>query len=187
MKTDRAGGRWARWLASGLLALSAGCGDGDGVAGPTVDLDLVAGLYEIQTLTFDPQGSAPAADVLSALEAAGTSPTLNIGRTGNFQLFFRDPVSGDIRTVDGDVEGTAEGVELAFATRADAALFLFPQRLPLAFDGEAGTLFYSGPAEVNRARLQLLFPELYADEQLFDPTPGVLTAGFQRLEEASGG
>ena len=166
-------------VAGGLAAC-----DDDGPAGPrVVDLTEVQGLYATVSVTFDPQGSAPAADVLAALEAAGTSPTLNVGRTGSFQLFFRDPATGNITTLGGSVEPTADGIELVFSTQAQADQFLFPRTLALAWDADARTLSSSGSAEVSRARLLQLFPELYAEEQLFDPTPGTLTVVFQVAEE----
>ena len=184
MKRDRSRGWDRARMAMALIAalLGGACGDDGGTTEPPLDLDAVQGLYSIATLTFDPQGSAPAADVLSALEAAGTSPTLNIGLTGEFQLFFRDPVTGNVRTLEGAVEGVGDTAELVFATRTDADLFLFPLRLPLTFDGVEETLSFSGQAEVSRSRLQSLFPDLYAEEQLFDPTPGILTVVFERTE-----
>lgn len=167
-------------LALVVVLFAGACGDGDGPTGPPLDFEELQGLYAVLTLTFDPQGSAPAADVLAALEAAGQSPLLNIGRTGDFQLFFRDPVSGNVRNVGGEVEGAGDQVELVFTTQADADLFLFPRRLTLTHDDQAETLTFSGQANVSRMRLLQLFPELYAEEQLFDPTPGTLTAGFEK-------
>ena len=180
-------GRGSR-LAAALLVgvggrVAAGCGDDDPAGPAVVDLSDVADLYATVTLTFDPQGSAPAADVLAVLESAGTSPTLNVGRTGSFQLFFRDPASGNITTVGGSVEPTADGIRLAFSTQAQADQFLLPRTLSLTWDPETRTLSSSATAEVSRARLLQLFPELYAEEQLFDPTPGTLTVVFRAAEE----
>lgn len=181
--------RWARVRGQVTLALAllvmggtAACDDADPIGPEVVDLELVEGLYGVLTITFDPQGSAPAADVLAALSEAGRLPTLNIGKTGNFQLFFRDPATGDITTLSGDVEATEEGIDLVFPSQADADAFVFPRRLPLEFTETTQTLSFSGAVEVSRTRLQQLFPELYADEQLFDPTPGILTVGFQKGE-----
>jgi hypothetical protein len=170
-------------LALVTAMIGGACGDDNGTTEPPLDFEQLQGLYGVLTLTFDPQGSAPAADVLAVLEAAGQSPSLNIGRTGGFQLFFRDPVSGNIRTLEGQVEGAGDQVDLVFATQADADLFLFPRRLSLTHDAEAGTLAFSGQAAVSRMRLLQLFPDLYAEEQLFDPTPGTLTVGFGKTGE----
>lgn len=178
---NRSGGRLTALALTLLLAGASAACDDDVITGPDViDLELVEGLYDVLTLTFDPQGSAPAADVLSALAEAGTLPTLNIGKTGNFQLFFRDPSTGDITTLSGDVEATEDGIDLVFVSQAAADKFVFPRRLPLEYTESTETLSFSGLVEVSRTRLQQLFPELYAEEQLFDPTPGILTVGFQK-------
>lgn len=177
--------RPTHWILPGLAALAlAACGDGSDFTAPVLELEVVQGLYDVATITFDPQGSAPAADVLAALEEAGTSPTLNIGLTGSFQLFFRDPASGNVQTLNGTVEPTTTGVDLVFASQASADLFLFPRVLPLEFDEAAETLSFSGATEVSRTRLQQLYPELYAEEQLFDPTPGFLSVVFVRSDGA---
>lgn len=165
-------------LAVALGAGLAACDDDPTSDEQVLDLEVMAGLYDVGTITFDPQGSAPAADVLAALEEAGTSPTLNIGNTGSFQLFFRDPASGNVQTLNGTAEPTTTGVDLRFPTQATADLFLFPLVLPLTFDEAEGTLAFAGSAQVSRSRLQQLYPELYAEEQLFDPTPGFLSVVF---------
>lgn len=171
-----------------LVAIGAGaCGDDEDLTEPTtLDLEVVEGLYEVQTITFDPQGSAPAADVLLALQEGGISPELNVGRTGSFQLVYRDPISGDIIPVNGTVEATENGIDLVFASQSDADQFLFPQRLPLTYDEVEETLSSSGSADVSRVRLQELFPELYGDEPWTSQTiPGFLTAGFKKTPEQS--
>lgn len=179
----------SRRLVAGTLALvlaaSVGaCGDNDDPTGPDpLDIELVEGLYEVLTITFDPQGSAPAADVLSALEDAGTSPTLNIGLTGNFQLFYRDPVSGNIATESGNVEAREDGVDLVFGTQSSADQFLYPRRLSLDYDAQNETLSFSGSSNVNRVRLQNLFPELYGEEPWTSETiPGILTTAFGKTQ-----
>lgn len=181
--------KFSRLAALALLAplgmAAAACDDEGSPTDPTINLELVEGLYEVVTITFDPQGSAPAADVLSALEAGGISPTLNIGRTGAFQLFFRDPVSGNIQTLSGSVEAAEDGIRLVFQTQAAADNFLFPRTLPLGFDETEETLSFGGSADVSRTRLQQLFPELYAEEQLFDPTPGFLSVVFSRTDDTT--
>lgn len=169
--------------AAALVVMLAACGDDGPTAPPVIDLQEVQGLYEVLTITFDPQGSAPAADVLAALEEGGVSPTLNIGRTGNFQLFYRDPVEGDIRTLAGTVSPRSDGLDLVFETQAEADQFLFPSRLVLDYDAESETLSFSGSTDVNRVRLQELFPELYGEEPWTSATiPGILTVGFQRTD-----
>lgn len=167
---------------AGLLSLVA-CGDDDGPTEPDLDLDEVVGLYEAVELRFDPQGSAPPANILAVLDSADVAPTLNIYRDGGFQLLYRDPVSGRVDPVNGDVEARGEGIELVFPSQSAANQFLFPRTLPLEFDAAAGTLEFTGSTAVSRARLQQLFPELYQNEQLFDPTPGTLTVRFRATDD----
>ena len=155
--------------------------DDDGPSGPTtIDLAAVAGLYQPISITFDPQGSAPAADVLEAINEV--EPQLNISNTANFQIPHRNPVDGNYRLLEGTVETTVDGIRLVFESQADADLLLLPRTLPLTFDDETNRLSYSGSAQVSRARLLELFPELYAEEQLFNPTPGTLTVVFARSD-----
>lgn len=188
-KYERSNGLGVRRFAALALVLlgsagALGCDDG-GTTEPVVfDLEVVEGLYEILTITFDPSGAAPAADVLAALESGGISPTLNIGRTGSFQLFFRDPVDGNIKTVPGEVEPTAEGVDLVFPSQSSADQFVFPLRVPLEYDEDNLVLSFSGSADVNRVRLQQLFPELYGEEPWTSQTiPGILTMAFQKGDD----
>ena len=169
-------------LVAGSIALAA-CDDDNGT-GPVVDLDAVAGIYEPLTLTFDPQGSAPAADVLDALVTGGVEPELNISNTGEFDIFFRDPVSGSLVLLQGSVQPVVDGVRLNFNSLEDANRVVLPRTLTLDYDAEAQTLGFSGSASVGRARLLELFPVLYQDEQLFDPTPGTLTVGWLRTGAA---
>ena len=175
--------RFAAIALAAMVSLTA-CGDDDGPTEPDLNLDVVAGLYEAVEIRFDPQGSAPPADVLAALDSADATPTLNIGRTGSFQIFYRDPVSGDVDPINGRVEPRGEtGIELVFPSQQAADQFLFPRTLPLEFDDLEGTLSFSGSTAVSRTRLQQLFPELYANEQLFDPTPGTLTVRFSATDD----
>ena len=179
--------RWSNWsrfapLAVVLLSLTA-CGDDDGPTEPELNLDDVAGLYAVVEMQFDPQGSAPPADVLAVLDSADVTPTLNIDRTGSFQILYRDPVTGRVDPVNGQVEARGEGIELVFPSQQAADQFLFPRTLPLMFDEAEGTLSFSGATAVSRTRLRNLFPELYRDEQLFNPTPGTLTVRFRETDD----
>lgn len=174
-------------LTLALAGATAACDDDSGLTEPVTNMDLVQGTYEVQTITFDPQGAAEAADILSILtDGAAEEPRLNIGRTGNFQFTYRDPVTADEIQVAGTVVPTVSGVELVFNTAEEADRFLFPARLPMDFDEEAGTLFFSGATEVDRVRLQELFPEKYGDEPWTGATiPGTLTVGFQQPDEST--
>ncbi len=162
-----------------LLAMGAGaCGDDDDPTDvDTIDLEEVVGIYDPTALEFDPQGSAPAADVLPLIQ--GTQPQLVISQTGVFQIAFLDPVTNLIETPGGSVEPTEAGVRLVFSEQAAADRLLLPRTVELEWDAAAGILSFSGAAEVSRTRLLELFPDLYADEQFFDPTPGWLEVTFE--------
>jgi hypothetical protein len=184
------GGLGVRLLAATglvLLVLVAACGDGDGITAPAITLDEVEGLYNPVTMTFDPQGAAPAGDVLAALAASGLEPLLNIALNGTFQVPYRDPVTGEFRTLDGTVVVVGRSLRLTFSTAAAANQLLMPRILTLAWDDEEETLHFSGSADVNRIRLQQLFPELYGQEPWAGETiPGVLTVGFVRSTAGGG-
>jgi hypothetical protein len=165
----------------GLLLFAIACGDGDGITAPAITLDEVEGLYSPVTMTFDPQGAAPAGDVLAALAASGLDPFLNIARNGTFQVPYRDPVTGEFRTLDGTVVVVGRSLRLTFSTAAAANQLLMPRILTLAWDDEEESLHFSGSTSVDRIRLQQLFPELYGQEPWTGETiPGVLTVGFVR-------
>jgi hypothetical protein len=173
-------------LAVALLAAGAlSCGDGSIVIGPGFGLDDVQGLYQPETLTFDPQGAAPAGDVLDALAQSGFEPQLNIARNGTFQVPYRDPVTGEFRTLNGSARVVRQGLRLTFQTQADANQLVLPRDITLDWDPEEETLHFSGATNVSRIRLQQLFPELYGQEPWAGETiPGVLTARFRRTTSA---
>ncbi len=165
-----------------VLAWAVGaCDNGVGIGDPAIDLDDVEGLYMPVTMTFDPQGAAPVGDVLLALAASGIEPMLNIARNGTFQVPYRDPVSGEFRTLVGTAHTVGRSLSLTFATAAGANQLVMPRTIVLAWEEETESLHFSGSAEVNRLRLQQLFPDLYAQEPWSGETiPGVLTVRFER-------
>ncbi len=168
-----------------ILALSAaaglaGCGDNN----PT-ELQIqpeMVGIYSLTALRFDPQGSAPEGNVLPLIQ--GSQPQLVISQTGVFQIAFVDPNTHLIRTASGNVSRTGNGLRLVFGSQTAADELLLPHRLELTWDAGASTLTFTGLADVSRARLLELFPDLYADEQLFDPVPGTLTVAFQKRSDS---
>lgn len=166
-----------RLLTALPLALAVAACDGDGATGPSLTLEAVAGLYDPTELTFDPQGSPEAGDVLAQIQA--TQPQLVISHTGGFQIAFLDPVTGFIRTPGGVAEPTSDGVRLVFTNQSDADLLLLPRTFVLTHDETEGTLTFSGSVTVPRSRLLQLFPEQYAEEAFQDPTPGTLIATFE--------
>jgi len=171
----------ALMLAASLAWAAGACGDNGGISEPAINITDVDGLYQPVTMTFDPQGAAPTGDVLLALEASGIQPMLNIARTGTFQVPYRDPVSGEFRTLAGTVQVLGRSLSLTFATAAGANQLVMPRSIVLAWDEDTQSLHFSGPTEVNRLRLQQLFPDLYGQEPWAGETiPGVLTVRFER-------
>jgi hypothetical protein len=173
-----------RSAAVALFAVAVGlaaCGDDHGPSGPELGVEAVAGVYAPSTFTFDPQGSAPPANVLEALVSGGVRPDLNIALTGDFDIFFRDPSDGNLVFLEGRLEAIQGGVRLTFDDQADANRVVLPRVLSLTFDEDEGTLSFTGTAQVSRTRLLQLFPDLYQNEQFFDPTPGTLTLVYTRV------
>lgn len=162
-----------------LAAGTAACDD-DGPTGPQpIPLTDVAGVYDPVSFTFDPQGAAVTGDVLSALEASGYDMELNIAEAGTFQIVYRDPTTGEVRILSGQVQALVDGVELTFASQGAADQLVLPRDVRLEWDETTGTLSFSGLADVSRARLQQLFPMLYGDEPWTTATiPGTLTISF---------
>lgn len=161
-----------------------GC-DGDGpTSSQTLPRDTVAGIYTLTELSFDPQGSLPEVDILPRLDPAFL-PELVVGRTSNvFQLIFRDPVTGNFRTVDGTMTVLRSGIRIDFpAGDTIAAKLLFPGSMTFEFQDTADVqlLFDRDDVSVQLPRLRELVPE-FADEPLTDPVPGRLQATFTLRE-----
>jgi hypothetical protein len=180
-------GRWASLGGRAALVVAViawaglACDSAEFGTGPRPSLESVQGLYDPATLTFDPQGAAPAGDILAALAASGFEPQLNIARTSTFQVPYRDPVTGEFRTLNGTVQTERGGITLTFSSVADANQLLLPRSITLAWDEEEESLHFSGSASVNRIRLQQLFPDLYGEEPWAgESIPGVLTVRFVR-------
>lgn len=184
MRAIRSGFRRAAGVAVAVLAVGIGACDEESPLEPVLDLELMAGIYDPTTLTFDPQGSAPLADVLPVIQTT-LDPQLNVSAvTETFQIFYYDPTTQRVETLEGGVEATATGLRMTFTSQQDANQLLLPTTLELEFDEQRGVLSFQGNASVSRQRLLQLFPERYADEQLFDPTPGTLTVQFNERQQA---
>ena len=162
------------------LGVLAACGDD----GPTTPEDqpceAMAGVYDPTTLTFDVDGNLPEKDILGRMDPA-LRPLLVIDRVGGFQLAFRDADTGRFTTVEGTCSIVDQAAELEFTDADDAQRLLLPPRLPLDYDGDAGTLSFEGSVSVSRSRLQALVTE-FADEPLADPVPGDLVVVFSMAE-----
>lgn len=160
-----------------LLALG-GCDSRSSPTEPGLDVELVAGLYTMTELSFNPRGSLPPVDILAVLDEV---PTLNLTPGGQAQIILRDPVTSLITPINGTHRTTARGVRIEFPNASEFRQLLLSPTLSLTLDAEAGTLSFAGTPQggVSRERLIALVPSL-AEEQLLDPTPGVLSLEFTR-------
>ena len=160
------------------LLLLAGCGEDEITEPPRLDVSVVAGLYSLTQLSFDPQGSLPAADLLPALN---TVPTLNLTTSLQAQILVQDPVTSLVFTINGTFQTTEDGIRLQFPEGSGNATLLLPSPLNLTFDEQAKTLTFSGAVQggIPRDRLIELVPAL-AEEQLLDPVPGTLVVQFTK-------
>lgn len=158
-----------------LVALAGACGD-DGPSGPTLDINLVAGTYNLTVLTFDPQGILPQNDIRATL---GTAPQLILNTSGAAQIVYQDPATNLFTTIAATYRTTADGIRLDFASNSPYASLLLSRRMDFTFSSSPKTLTFEGeaPDGVSRARLIQLVPQL-ANEQLLDPVPGVLRVIF---------
>lgn len=160
-----------------LAAFALGCGDDDdNGTGPTIDPVLVAGVYELQVLAFDPQGMLPEIDLLQRISESQV-PQLIVTET-QFQLVYRDPATGLVSTSNGDYTLTREGIRLNFPTAAEAQGMLLPQRALFTYDANLRALWFEQNTSVSLERFRQLAPE-YEDEPLTNPVPGRLEVIFQ--------
>lgn len=162
-----------------LLALGvvAGCGGGRESTGPTLDRTVVAGVYNLATLSFDPQGSLPKTDILDRL-APGDLPELVISKKNDtFQLIFRDPATSLMVVAEGNYTLLDGQVRLNFKKGEDARRLLLPERVEFNFNEAEAILSYRAYTNVSLMRLRELVPE-FQNEQLPDPVYGELAVVF---------
>ena len=158
------------------IVVALGCDDDDGPSGPVLSSDAVVGVYDLDVFTFDPQGSLPAIDLRGRLSAS-LIPQLIVARD-SFQLVYRDPETGLVRTPSGTYTLTRTGIQLNFRTMAEAQELLLPQRPSFTFEeGEERSLSFDQSVGVPLARYRTLAPE-HADEPLANPVPGALRLRF---------
>lgn len=162
------------------LVVATACSDDDGPFEPGIDRDLVVGIYDITTLTFDPNGSLPEEDIAERLDPA-IRPQLVIARDRSFQIAFIDPVTSRIETVEGEYSTLRDGIRMEFDSDEGARLLILPRRLELDFHEELGTLSFAGAVDVPLNRLRELVPE-YQGEQLPNQVRGALEVVFTRRE-----
>lgn len=141
----------------------------------------VRGTYLLTELSFDPQGSLPAVDLLARLQTA-TIPRLVIGTSGRAQLVFENPSSGLITIAPASYDITSAGdVRIDFGSGSNTLYrtVMLSEEMTFAFDSTAHTLRFSAesPDGIDRESLLDLVPE-WVGEQLFDPVPGLLIVNF---------
>lgn len=152
-----------------------GCGGKD-ATGPTKDYSQVSGVYHLEALSFDPQGSLPKTDLISRL-AVADRPELYLGTDGSFDALTRDHGVGRPVLVGGRYTFINGQVQLKFKRAEDAQRFFLPQQVELNFDKTAMTLSYHANTSVSLVRLRELVPE-FRTEQLPDPVLGELVLVF---------
>lgn len=187
MELLRGGVRGAPFLLGMVAALSLGACGSDTPSGPRLALQEVAGIYDVAVLTFDPQGSLPAADIKARLSSQQQPPYLNLGTDGTAQLVFQNPSNSLLVTVKGSFTTGQDFVTVTW-DEAGYEQFLLSRRMTFDFSATgSGTLSFTGasPDGVSRTRLIQLVPE-WQNEQLFDPVPGQLQVVFAGRASAGG-
>jgi hypothetical protein len=166
-----------RWALLALVPLAPlACGGSDST--PTgIDVELVAGTYDLTTLRFDPQGSLPDTNVLPVLDQSNVQLILTTNRTA--QVVFQDPITNIFTTVQGTFRTTADGARIEFASNSLYAQLLLSRRMDFTLTGTVLAFDGAAPDGVSRTRLVQLVPALEG-EQLLDPTPGQLRVSFTR-------
>ncbi|HEX6939272.1 MAG TPA: hypothetical protein VF158_07655 [Longimicrobiales bacterium] len=162
----------------GAAAVAGGCSDEGSPLEPTLEPDVVAGVYDITRMTFDPDGSIPEVDIAQRLDPT-VRPQLVVALDLTFQLAYIDPATKKIITVDGEYETLVDGIRLKFPSRDASQQILLPPELDLVYAAEAATLAFQGGVDADLARLVALAPE-YAEEQFPDPVRGELDIEFTR-------
>lgn len=129
------------------LAL-AGCGHDGGTSPLALTPDQVAGVYEICSLTFIPQGgSPPALDIRGAVmdTSGNVPPVLRIGRTTqSFELEYLK--KGDVLRprFEGSYTLSASNVMLSFSDASVAQTLLLPATTALRFQNNPRRLLLEG-------------------------------------------
>lgn len=174
----------ARIGAAGLLLFAtAACDDDNG--GPLGPLpEDVAGLYQVCSLDFDPEG-----DLLTTVniiergietEDPHRPPQLQVDASREFQLVFTPKGQFVQRTITGAYTPVATRVQFGFTGGTVAAgAFLFPQSLELAFQETPKSLTTAATAVYDVARADYARLAGVSESGLADRIPGRMMAVFQ--------
>jgi hypothetical protein len=162
-----------------VLAAAFLCGCDD--SGPTApDID-VRGSYTLTELSFDPQGSLPAMNLVNRITQT-TIPRLVLATNNRAQLVAEDPATGLITTANASftvIDSTHVRVTFDQGSTMHQSIFL-SQRMTFTYDPATRSLTFDGasPDGIARARLLQAVPE-WQQEQLLDPVPGTLHVAFR--------
>ncbi|MEK9500942.1 hypothetical protein WI372_08140 [Gemmatimonadota bacterium DH-20] len=171
----------SRLAAVALVGLFAVACD-DSPTEPTgLPLAEVIGSYGLTSLTFDPQGSLPEANVRTTLGANNVRLILAENRTA--QVVYQDPVSGLFTTITASFQTTETGVRISFNSGSPYRQLLLSRQMEFVLSNGTLTFGDESPDGVSRDRLIELVPA-FEGEQLLDPTPGTLRVTFT-LETAA--
>lgn len=159
-----------------VTALPIACDDDDGPVAPNLD---VRGNYALAELSFDPQGSLPAVDLLARIQT--TVPRLVLATNRRAQLVYEDLSTGLVTTADASYEITIAGdVRVTFEQGSLYRGSFLSRVMTFTFTEQPRTLTFNGtsPDGIDLDRLLRLVPE-WREEQLFDPVPGTLRVVYR--------
>jgi hypothetical protein len=168
------------WAFVAMAAVLGACGDDDpsGPDEPDLTREDVAGEYTLVTLSFDPSGSLPAANLLDRIDFAEVPSLIVAANEDSLQLVFR--VNGELlRIVPGGYDLRDDGITAELQNALVPAEILMPRTLLYDYNELQGTLRFSGAMSADTTRLFELVPE-WSGEPVTDPLPGVLTVVFDR-------
>ena len=158
-----------------LLAL-AGCDSNN----PGRDLDLIEGVYVLETLTFDPVTTGlPDADIGARLDLANT--TLEIFRDDDDPSLLRVRERSEIASRRIDLRTTAARGRATFEAvneddRDALAGLLLPRSFTLTYDGDSPRLL-EGDFQQSGVNLEAFDPSLYEQQR---SNSGTLVVRFRR-------
>lgn len=159
-----------------LAVLPSACDDDDGPVAPDLD---VRGNYALAELSFDPQGSLPAVDLLARIPS--TIPRLVLATNERAQLVYEDLSTGLVTTAAASYAITTAGdVRVTFDEGSLHRGSFLSRTMTFTFGEQPRTLTFAGasPDGIDLQRLLRLVPE-WKEEQLFDPVPGTLRVVYR--------
>lgn len=162
-----------------FLAIGATAACDDDPSEPNIPSDDVVGTYAVTSITFDPQGSLPAADIHTRFGTTIPASVI-VSANGTLQFIVQNATTSQLITANGTYRLTPTGIDVTFPSSAPYDQILLSRNMRFTFNEASSTLTFSDNVnDISRARLLALVPEL-ADEQLLDPVPGTLSVTLTR-------